>query len=642
MKAPNRLSPVKVCPRTGRIIGVRGLRQLPLILLPAAGFLALVWFLIRVVPKPSRAAYPCQRVAAPLAGGFLLWLTGIAGASLAYHWARTRLRQARYAAAGLALLVATAGIAWATLGQGLPAQAVPVAYTPHPANAPIGVARGLAPGRVAWVHDPQVTDWDGVSTAAGQRWYDRIDQAAATDMMQWALTSYADTATTGAAWDAIFRHFNGGAAYQPGEKVFIKVNLTTSNSPNCDLNSSYNWNPSTCGASWISIGQSPQLMVALLDQLVNAAGVAQSDITIGDSTGLWVNELYNILYAAFPGVNYMDARGTQGRTPSTRSTVPLYWSAPASEIALKSQDYLLQAVVDAKYMINFAILKSHQSGGITLTAKNHFGTLSGGDNDPRKPATTGYYDLHLRLPLDPSIGVWPNRDKMAQYRPLVDLNGHAEMSGKTLLYLIDGIYAGKSWDGIPSKWNMPPFGVGTTANWPASLFLSMDQIAIDSVAFDFLSQQWPEHALGNEGVQDYLHEMAQANNPPSGTVYDPEHDGIAMASQGVHEHWNNATQRQYSRNLGTGDGIDLLYVTGDPARNTAVRKTDQPIVIDGVVDAAWAGAPVQAVSSLVLGTPSPARLTCQQASGHCTTTRTSMYWPTWPMIAGERQPSLVR
>ena len=345
-------------------------------------------------------------------------------------------------------------------------------------------------------------------------------------------------------------------------------------------------------------------MVALLDQLVNAAGVAQSDITIGDSTGLWVNELYNILYAAFPGVNYMDARGTQGRTPSTRSTVPLYWSAPASEIALKSQDYLLQAVVDAKYMINFAILKSHQSGGITLTAKNHFGTLSGGDNDPRKPATTGYYDLHLRLPLDPSIGVWPNRDKMAQYRPLVDLNGHAEMSGKTLLYLIDGIYAGKSWDGIPSKWNMPPFGVGTTANWPASLFLSMDQIAIDSVAFDFLSQQWPEHALGNEGVQDYLHEMAQANNPPSGTVYDPEHDGIAMASQGVHEHWNNATQRQYSRNLGTGDGIDLLYVTGDPARNAAVRRTEQPIVIDGVVDAAWAGAPVQAVSSLVLGTVS--------------------------------------
>ena len=87
-------------------------------------------------------------------------------------------------------------------------------------------------------------------------------------MMEWALTGYAHTATTGAAWDAIFRHFNGGAAYQPGEKVFIKVNLTTSNSDAC-ADSNYNWLPSSCGASWTAIGNSPQLLHALLNQLVN-------------------------------------------------------------------------------------------------------------------------------------------------------------------------------------------------------------------------------------------------------------------------------------------------------------------------------------------------------------------------------------
>ena len=32
-----------------------------------------------------------------------------------------------------------------------------------------------------------------------------------------------------------------------------------------------------------------------------------------------------------------------------------------------------------------------------------------------------------------------------------------------------------------------------------------------------------------------------------------------MASLGAHEHWNNATDKQYTRNLGTGDGIELLY-----------------------------------------------------------------------------------
>ena len=33
-----------------------------------------------------------------------------------------------------------------------------------------------------------------------------------------------------------------------------------------------------------------------------------------------------------------------------------------------------------------------------------------------------------------------------------------------------------------------------------------------------------------------------------------------MASQGVHEHWNNATEKKYTRNLGTGNGIELLYM----------------------------------------------------------------------------------
>ena len=159
-----RLLLFKKCPVTGRIVGLRKPEELPWLLFPALSLLALIWFLIRVVPKPSRAAYPCQHVAAPLAGSFLLWLTGIAGASLAFHQARTRLRQARYATVGLALVVAAVGIAWAVLSQGRPAQAVPVAYTPHPANAPIGAAKGLMPGRVAWVHAPQVTDWDGATT----------------------------------------------------------------------------------------------------------------------------------------------------------------------------------------------------------------------------------------------------------------------------------------------------------------------------------------------------------------------------------------------------------------------------------------------------------------------------------------------
>ena len=42
------------------------------------------------------------------------------------------------------------------------------------------------------------------------------------------------------------------------------------------------------------------------------------------------------------------------------------------------------------------------------------------------------------------------------------------------------------------------------------------------------------------------------------TTYDPDGDGNALTSQGVHEHWNNATDKQYTRNLGTGNGIELV------------------------------------------------------------------------------------
>ena len=57
---------------------------------------------------------------------------------------------------------------------------------------------------------------------------------------------------------------------------------------------------------------------------------------------------------------------------------------------------------------------------------------------------------------------------------------------------------------------------------------------------------------------NYLHEAALAAKPPSGTVYDPERDGRPLASLGVHEHWNNAADRQYSRNLGKKEGIELV------------------------------------------------------------------------------------
>ncbi|HNS04343.1 MAG TPA: hypothetical protein PKM78_18405, partial [Anaerolineae bacterium] len=153
----------RTCPKTGRIVGVRQPEGWARVFFPLIGLAALIWFVVRVAPKPSRAAYPCQRVAMPLASSFVLWLTGMVGASLAFRQARGKFRQARYVTGALALVVALLGVGWAlaTVPQGAQAGQIPerVEYTPHSVNQPIGVAKGLAPGRVAWAYEPAVTVW---------------------------------------------------------------------------------------------------------------------------------------------------------------------------------------------------------------------------------------------------------------------------------------------------------------------------------------------------------------------------------------------------------------------------------------------------------------------------------------------------
>ena len=65
--------------------------------------------------------------------------------------------------------------------------------------------------------------------------------------------------------------------------------------------------------------------------------------------------------------------------------------------------------------------------------------------------------------------------------------------------------------------------------------------------------------LIRENADGYLHEMASANNPPSGITY--MQNGKRVESLGVHEHWTNDEDRQYSRNLDpvNGKGIELIY-----------------------------------------------------------------------------------
>lgn len=497
----------------------------------------------------------------PLAAGFLAWLMAVglwlaARREAARAWARSRPGRA-LAWFGVAL-AALAVVLQPVIGTRLQA------LGPEP-HAALGVGRGLNAGRVVWVHAPDATDWAGPELE--QHWYDdaHTNPEVVDQMMSAGLRSLAGQPTESAAWDALFRHFNAthgreAKGYTAGEKVAIKLNMVT-----C-------WAGTKTSKPFVDpvtrvktrfpnqIDVAPQMVRALLRQLVEVAGVPEADISVGDTTALWPDSYLTPLRAAYPGVQYVENEGGEHRVRAEFSTVPMHWSTPAA--AGKVPDYIPRMFAEATYVINFTTLKGH-SAGITLCGKNWYGALIRlPNNHLRKEGRLDYYELHASLPnkeYSPGLG---------RYRAMVDLLGHPDLGGKTVLNLVDGLYGGYYSDAKPRRWKSPPFGNGGEGDWPSSLLLSQDAVALDSVAHDFLLAEWPEVVTGgvNEpgslegGQEDYLHEAALAHAPPSGTFYDPDGNGVALQSLGVHEHWDGPETKRYSRNRGQSQGIELVPV----------------------------------------------------------------------------------
>ena len=129
--------------------------------------------------------------------------------------------------------------------------------------------------------------------------------------------------------------------------------------------------------------------------------------------------------------------------------------------------------------------------------------------------------------------------------------------------------------------------------YSSSVFASLDNVAIESVAYNFLRSEFTiarcaslpsnVYTQGTDthgrfafpqmrGADDYLHQAADSSNWPAGIKYDPDSTGVHIKSLGVDEHWNNATDKKYTRNLGNGTGIELLSV--EPATITSVASRE--------------------------------------------------------------------
>ena len=391
-----------------------------------------------------------------------------------------------------------------------------------PPNAPQGEAKGIFPGRVAWVYAPNTANWDEKTGF----WFDDQwnNQNNCDRMIRQSLFTLTGKDNGKEAWKTLFAFFNKNRGkknlkYQSKEKIAIKINQ----------NNTYSHENSE------EINASPQLILSLLRSLVKEAGVPEKQITVFDASRYLTDYLYRKCASEFPHVNYVDNIGGDGRTKTTYVTGVIHYSADNGSLATG----LATCLEEADYVINMAILKGHVGQGVTLCGKNWYG------------ATDINADWHKNF----HDNFNQDRQGKPKYITFVDFMGHKLTGEKTLIYFIDGLYGSQNVNGKPSgKWNLAPFN----GNWPNSLFASQDPVAIDAVGLDFLSSEWPGMVDINY-ADAYLLEAAMANNPPSGTFYDPNKNGTRLKSLGVLEHWNNPTDKKYSRNLGKNEGIELVF-----------------------------------------------------------------------------------
>jgi len=522
----------------------------------AMGILSTAWFLVRVIPKPVRATYPCMQAAAPIMSAFILYLIGLGTSVFAFRKSGKLFRKNRFVAAGLLLLVASVSlVAVSLLGPGNSvAREMGMSAGDYPPNEPMGEALGIFPGRVVWVHDVGATNENCTNTFNKDGKVDDLDDVYYLDkntfqdsvdlMLDAALLHLTGEENLPDAWDAVFKWFNntkkskGEVGYQAGEKVLIKVNRT---SESVGLNADFSRNDKK---SYQNLSEtSPQIMMSVLRHLVYHAGVPQENIYIGDpQRDLFKGDL-DKLSAVFPDVHYLGSTDEYGRTQVTGVTSgKLYFAGYPETITEKPSDGLYTIYWEADYLITLPALKGHSGGGITACTKNHFGSQSNNSASYLHPGLEPY--------------------QRGKYKILTDIMASRYLGQNTLICIVDAMWMGSSWNGVPHKFKMEPFD----GDFPSSILVSLDHVAIESVGFDILRTEYTaENGYSNTfpnygAVDDFLHQAADSANWPDGIVYDPDNTGQLFASLGVHEHWNSADQRQYSRNLGSGDGIELVYV----------------------------------------------------------------------------------
>jgi len=436
-------------------------------------------------------------------------------------------------------------------------------------NQPFGTPMGIFPGRVVWAWNPKATNENCLNTIDTQDYWfkpENTNKEVVREMLRSTLPKLTGESTVKDSWDAMFKYFNKNkhntnAGYKKGEKIFIKINQGTARWLLTDEDKANGYyfpknivpSPQRQAESYGSTETNPYVVLEVLKQLVYECGVEQEDISVGELMSNIYGYNFEVWYAEFPKVKYVDKFSDIHNRTLTKVTEEDYIIFSNKQV----RDPLFDVLINANYLINIANFKPHMSACISLLAKNHFGSNG-------KPTAMHHHPYLITPRGTPGIN-----GGYRKYRSLVDLLGSKYLGRNTVLNIVDGLFGGGSSETrVPVKYFMQPFN----NNWCNSIFVSLDQIALESVGFDFLRAEWngihTHNPMNNRaemypnirGVDDYIHQAASRAYWPEGIIYDPDDSGTPLPSLGVHEHWNNPIDKQYTVNLGTGNGIELISI----------------------------------------------------------------------------------
>ncbi|MDE7436894.1 MAG: DUF362 domain-containing protein [Muribaculaceae bacterium] len=437
-------------------------------------------------------------------------------------------------------------------------------WQPGVSNRPVGIAKGIYPGRVVMSRYPEACKWKGRWQLEEDQWFlpENTDIDKVREMVSATICKLTGAKNDKDAWKKIFEyHNNGKGGYRPGQVVAVKVNLNNAKAREKASNMS---------------DTAPQMILAMVEQLVKGAGVDPKDIIIYDGRRPIAAEILNIIWGEYPDVKFVQddpgIRDYQPVNPKTGDYSLLQkpeWveGVEFSHGQFSGAKLIPKQIFDADYIVNLAMLKLHSypynymemgdegQTAVTMTAKNHAGSV-------RAP-----WEMHHFLNTQQD-------GKPHAYSPLVDLNASPNLGAKTILYVLDGLYSGRKHGTYPIHFPNAPFynKVDEYENpeWPACFLASLDEVALESVGLDLLYAQSLNNTepdfynvpriLVRNNASDYLIEMADPQNAPSGVKY--KQGGKPVESLGVFEHWDSPETMRYTRNLDpkNGKGIEFIYI----------------------------------------------------------------------------------